>query len=111
MAELGRISRGNRGQSDPVRVIARDHEGIVDRAQLLGAGMSRWAVDRALRSGTLHLLHPGVYSTVAPELLTEDGRLIAAVSAAGDGALLSHGTANQIKARAWSTRQRPKAAW
>jgi very-short-patch-repair endonuclease len=34
-----------------------------------------------------------VYSTVAPELLTEDGLLIAALHAAGIGALLSHGTA------------------
>jgi very-short-patch-repair endonuclease len=93
MAELGRISRGNRGQSDPVRVIARHHEGIVERAQLLAAGISRWAIDRALRSGALYLVHPGVYSTVAPELLTEDGVLIAAVMAAGEGALLSHATA------------------
>ena len=34
-----------------------------------------------------------MYSAVAPELLTEDGHLIAALLAAGDGALLSHGTA------------------
>jgi hypothetical protein len=34
-----------------------------------------------------------VYAAVAPELLTEDGHLIAALLAAGDGALLSHGTA------------------
>ena len=38
-------------------------------------------------------MHRGVYSAVAPELLTEDGHLIAALLAAGDGALLSHGTA------------------
>jgi very-short-patch-repair endonuclease len=34
-----------------------------------------------------------VYAAVAPELLTEDGHLIAALLAAGEGALLSHGTA------------------
>ena len=38
-------------------------------------------------------MHPGVYAVVAPELLTEDGRVTAALLAAGDGALLSHGTA------------------
>jgi hypothetical protein len=34
-----------------------------------------------------------VYAAVAPELLTEEGHLVAALLAAGDGALLSHGTA------------------
>ena len=63
------------------------------RAQLLAAGVSRSAIGRALGSGRLHRVHPGVYAAVAPELLTEDGRLTAALLAAGDGALLSHGTA------------------
>ncbi len=63
------------------------------RAQLLTAGASNSAIDRALRSGRLYRIHPAVYSTLAPELLTEDGLLIAAVMAAGEGALLSHGTA------------------
>jgi very-short-patch-repair endonuclease len=34
-----------------------------------------------------------VYAAVAPELLTEEGHLLAALLAAGDGAVLSHGTA------------------
>jgi very-short-patch-repair endonuclease len=34
-----------------------------------------------------------VYAAVAPELLTEEGHLVAALLAAGEGALLSHGTA------------------
>jgi very-short-patch-repair endonuclease len=50
-------------------------------------------MDRALRSGRLHRVHPGVYSTLPPEHITEDGLLIAALHAAGPGALLSHGTA------------------
>jgi len=93
MAELRRMSRGNRGQSGAVRTIARDQEGIVARAQLERAGFNRWAIDRALRSGRLHHIHKGVYSTQAPELATEDALLIAALLAAGDGAVLSHGTA------------------
>ncbi|MDP9347064.1 MAG: type IV toxin-antitoxin system AbiEi family antitoxin domain-containing protein, partial [Actinomycetota bacterium] len=63
------------------------------RAQLLAAGVSGSAIHRALRSGRLHRLYRGVYAVVAPELLTEEGRLVAALAAAGDGALLSHGTA------------------
>jgi very-short-patch-repair endonuclease len=65
----------------------------VTRAQLLAAGVSRSAIGRALRVGKLHHVHRGVYAAVAPELLTEEGQLIAALLAAGDGALLSHGTA------------------
>ena len=38
-------------------------------------------------------MHRGVYTAVAPELLTEEGHLLAALLAAGDGARLSHGTA------------------
>jgi hypothetical protein len=72
-----------------VRAIAGDQEGMVMRAQLLTAGVSRSAIDRALRSGRLYRIHPGVYSTVAPELIAEDGCLTAGLLAAGDGAVLS----------------------
>jgi hypothetical protein len=78
MVELPRISREIRGRSGAVRAIAGDQAGVVARA---------------LRSGRLHRLHKGVYSTQAPELATEDALLIAALMAAGDGAVLSHGTA------------------
>jgi hypothetical protein len=93
VAELHGITTGNRHRSHAVRVIAGQQEGIVARAQLLAAGVSNSTVARALRSGALHRVHPGVYSAVAPELLTKDGHLIAAVLAVGEGALLSHGTA------------------
>jgi very-short-patch-repair endonuclease len=93
MAELRAMSRGKRGQLHAVREIARNQAGIVGRSQLLSAGVDRWAIDRAVRSGRLHSIHPGVYATHAPELASEDALLIAALMAAGDGAVLSHGTA------------------
>jgi very-short-patch-repair endonuclease len=65
----------------------------VTRAQLLAAGVSPSALGRAVRAGKLHPVHRGVYAAVAPELLTEDGHLLAALLATGDGAVLSHGTA------------------
>jgi very-short-patch-repair endonuclease len=65
----------------------------VGRAQLLAADVDGSAIDRALRAGRLHGIHRGIYATVAPELLTEEGHLLAALLAAGEGALLSHGTA------------------
>jgi very-short-patch-repair endonuclease len=91
--EPHRVRPGNRTQSHAVRDIARDQEGIVGRAQLLAAGVSRSAIGRALRAGKLHRVHRGVYAAMAPELLSEDGLLLAALWAAGDGAFLSHGTA------------------
>jgi very-short-patch-repair endonuclease/predicted transcriptional regulator of viral defense system len=93
MRELPRITTGNRRQSGAVRALAREQRGLVVRAQLLAAGVSGSGIDRAVRSGRLHRVHPGVYSTVAPELITEDGVLIAALHAAGPGAVVSHGTA------------------
>src|SRR6266508_4636912 len=93
MAELVRITAGIRRRSGAVRDLARDQDGIVSRAQLLGTGISESAIERALRSGGLYRIHKGVYSTQAPELATEDALLIAALMAAGDGAVVSHGTA------------------
>jgi very-short-patch-repair endonuclease len=91
--ELGEISRENRGLSYAVQEIARHQAGIASRTQLLAVGVTRWTLDRAVQTARLHRIHPGVYATVAPELITENGLLIAALFAAGDGAVLSHGTA------------------
>ena len=79
--------------SHAVRAIAGEQEGIVTRSQLLSAGIGNSVVARAVGSGRLHRIHAGVYAAVAPELLTEDGQLLAALLGAGEGALLSHGTA------------------
>jgi very-short-patch-repair endonuclease len=93
MPEPVGITVGIRRRSQPVRAIAGEQAGIVARAQLLAAGVSGSAIDRGLRSGALHRVYPGVYAAVAPELLTEEGQLTAALMAAGEGAVLSHGTA------------------
>jgi very-short-patch-repair endonuclease len=93
MAEPPRIRTGKRGKLEVVRAMARDQDGIVTRAQLLSAGVDRRGIDGALRTGRLYPIHRGVFSTLAPELATEDALLIAALLAAGDGAVLSHRTA------------------
>jgi very-short-patch-repair endonuclease len=93
MPELPLISPGIRAQSAAVRAVAGELAAIVSRAQLLAAGVSRGKIARALHGGALHRLHSGIYAAVAPALLTEEGRLVAALLAAGDGALLSHATA------------------
>lgn len=76
-----------------VRALAAEQHGVVRRTQLLSRGIEGNTIDRALRSGTLHRLDPGVYSVIAPELLGEDAFLLNALFAAGPGAFLSHGTA------------------
>ena len=54
------------------------------RAQLLAAGVDRSAIDRAFRAGRLPASVAGVYAAVAPELLTEEGHLVAALLATGE---------------------------
>jgi very-short-patch-repair endonuclease/predicted transcriptional regulator of viral defense system len=93
MRELPGIGFGKRDGSEAVRSIAAEQDGVVSRAQLLAAGVSRSAIHRALRAGRLHRLYPGVYSQPAPELLAENAQLVAAVLAAGNGAMLALGTA------------------
>ena len=83
---------------EPTRGGSRDHRWSAARHRGPGAAAGRrsqtaHAIDRALRAGRLHRVHRGVYAAVAPELLTEEGHLVAALLAAGEGALLSHGTA------------------
>jgi len=93
MPQPVQVGPGNRTLTGPVRAIAAEQAGVATREQLLAAGVSRSAIGRALRVGKLHHVHRGVYAAVAPELLTEDGRLLGALLGAGDGALLTHGTA------------------
>lgn len=42
--------------------LARVQAGIVGRWQLVAAGIHEDAIDRRLRSGRLHIVHPGVYA-------------------------------------------------
>jgi very-short-patch-repair endonuclease len=67
---------------------ARQH-GVVARRQLEAAGVSRAQIERRSASGRLLRLHRGVYA-VGHARLRREGVWMAAVLAAGDGALLSH---------------------
>ena len=79
----------------PDRLIAglaeRQHR-VVARRQLLAAGVGSGAVRHRVGADRLFVQHPGVYSvgTADPGPL---GRLLAAVLACGDGAVLSHRSA------------------
>jgi Transcriptional regulator, AbiEi antitoxin/Protein of unknown function (DUF559) len=79
-----------RGRIDErLGAIAARQYGVVSRTQLLDAGIKRHAIVERLKRGTLHPVHRGVFAVGHPTLTTE-GRWLAAVLAAGPGAVLSH---------------------
>jgi len=80
--------RGEKG-SDPIAALADRQYGVVTRRQLAAIGVDRHAIDRRLARGILVPLHRGVYAFGHRQLRIE-GRWLAAVLAAGSGAVLSH---------------------
>jgi len=66
----------------------RQH-GTVSRAQLIDLGLGHGAIDHRVKRGLLHPVHRGVYAVGHP-VLSREGRWLAAVLAAGPGAVLSH---------------------
>jgi very-short-patch-repair endonuclease len=68
--------------------IATSAHGVVTRIQLLDAGLTESQVDRRLRAGGLLPIHPGVYR-VGHRAPSVEATYLAAVLAAGDGAVLS----------------------
>ena len=70
---------------------ARQH-GVVARAQLVALGLGHRAIDHRVACGRLHVVHHGVYA-VGHRRLTRRGHWMAAVLAAGPGAMLSHRSA------------------
>ena len=69
--------------------LAGSQKRLVRRDQLLDAGLSGRAIDRRIERRWLHRQYQGVYSVGTPDL-TRSGRWLAAVFAAGPGAVLSH---------------------
>jgi hypothetical protein len=75
-----------------VASIASRQHGVITTAQLAEVGIDKYRLDKRVRSGRLHRLHRGVYA-VGHRSLGWRGRWLAAVLAAGDGAVLSHSSA------------------
>ncbi len=101
MSDAAAASTRNRGKRQPrpiavrwaaVAALAGRQWGVVDDADLRALGFSASAVDRGVASARLHRRHSGVYSVTAGPLPSE-GRWLAAVFAAGNGAVLSHRSA------------------
>jgi Transcriptional regulator, AbiEi antitoxin len=75
-----------------VAAIAGQQHGVVTIEQLHAAGVGRTEVTRRVQAGRLHRLYRGVYA-VGHRSLSWRGRWLAAVLAAGNGAVLSHTSA------------------
>jgi very-short-patch-repair endonuclease len=78
----------SREVEDRVDAIAARQNGVVTRAQLIEAGLSKWVVGHRVRAGRFRPLHRGVY-LVGP-IATARTLELAAVLAGGPSAVLSH---------------------
>jgi predicted transcriptional regulator of viral defense system len=67
--------------------------GVFSLGQLQALGLGTSAIYKRAASGRLHRVRRGVYSLAPPVLLKREGRWMAAVLAAGPGAVVSHRTA------------------
>lgn len=90
-----RSTRGSTGANEAIADLAERQHGVVSRRQLRGLGLSesriRGRVDRKL----LVPVHRGVYS-IGHSGIAVEGRWMAAVLAAGPGAVLSHRSAGRL---------------
>lgn len=76
------------------RLAARQH-GMVTIGQLKRFGLRRGAIEHRRRRGLLLAVHRGVYA-FGHDVLTDEGRLLAAVMACGGTAVLSHEHATHL---------------
>ena len=79
-----------------LRELAEQQLGILSRAQVLQAGLSRGVIRSRIDRGSWQLLSPGVYAVSSGQPV-RDAVLWAAVLDAGPGAMLSHETAAEVE--------------
>jgi very-short-patch-repair endonuclease/predicted transcriptional regulator of viral defense system len=75
-----------------VAALAARQHGVVTRSQLASLGLSDAAIDHRIARAGLHRIHRGVFA-VGHRAITREGAWMAAVLAAGPGAVLSHRSA------------------
>lgn len=93
---------------DRIAGLAAAQHGVITRAQLLAAGLTRRRVRSRVRSGGLRPLHLGVYilGPLSGPLEPERARVMAAVLACGPGALLGYTHAGWL----WQVTEKPPAS-
>src|SRR3954453_23073106 len=88
----GDVQMQTRTSDWAVADLAERQHGVVARRQLLVLGLSRGQIAGRIGKGRLHRLYGGVYAVGHP-VVSREGRLMAAVLAGGDDAVLSHRSA------------------
>ena len=78
-----------------IAAVADRQHGVVSGRQLRELGLSESAVSARVASGSLHRLFRGTFA-VGHRVIGRHGRMLAAVLASGDGAVLSHGSAAEL---------------
>jgi very-short-patch-repair endonuclease len=81
-----------RGVDWVIGELAGRQHGVVARRQLLAVGVTGRAIERRIEGGRFHRVRSGVY-TVGHQVLSQHGWWMAAVLAAGPGAVLGHRSA------------------
>ena len=84
---VSRYARTSGTTDEKIAQIASGEKGLVTRTELLEAGLSSAAIGRRVKRGSLIPEHPGVYR-VGHRAPSREVRYLAAVKAAGPGALL-----------------------
>jgi hypothetical protein len=89
--------KANRRKSLPADLLrqAAAHHDLLRSADLYGHGLSRKQVRTLVGTGAIHRVHRGVFKVGTPDL-SEDGKRLAAVWAAGPGSVLSHHDAGRL---------------
>ena len=86
--------RTRRPPSDrAIAEVALRQSAVIALEQLERLGLSSAAAAKRVVAGRLHRVHHAVFSVAHPDLLTRNGRYMAAVLACGPGAVLSHRSA------------------
>jgi very-short-patch-repair endonuclease len=89
------VGSSAREREQAMAALAKTQHGVVARRQLLALGFSRRSIGGALGRGRLHEVFLGVY-VVGVRRISRKGRWMAAVLAAGEGAVLSHRAAARL---------------
>lgn len=78
-----------------IAALAERQHGVVARRQLRALGLSEAGITARAQSGSLHRLFRGTFA-VGHRATGRRGRLLSAVLASGEGAVLSHGSAAEL---------------
>jgi len=83
------------GVERAVARLATRQSGVVSRRQLAALGLGPDQIDRRIRTGRLIPIHRGVYA-VGHQAVSDRGRIVAGLLAAGRGAFASHRTSAHL---------------